>query len=61
MSTDRLPDTGYEPIGADGIEGAVTDKFVSIVGPCGDGHTMSHAAARDLQVWLQAKLCAEQS
>lgn len=59
MSTDRLPDASYEPIGADGIEGAVTDKFVSVVGPCGDGHTMSHSAARDLLVWLQANVPAE--
>lgn len=57
----KLPDAKYEPVGTDGLQAAVTDKFVSAFGPCNSGHTMSHAAARDLMKWLQENVPAEQS
>lgn len=42
--------------GADGLRGAASRGFVTIVGPCGDHHTLSKAAALALYRWLGRKL-----
>lgn len=48
---------GLEDIpGADGLRGAASHGFVTIVGPCGERHTLSKAAALALCLWLGHKL-----
>lgn len=47
-----------EPIGRHGLVGKVDGELVTIGGPCGAGHVMSIAAARDLRTWLETNLPA---
>lgn len=56
VATNMPPGTVYEIVGSDGLRGAATGKFISVTGPCGEGHTMSRKAAKDLLAWLKSKL-----
>ena len=51
--TSRLEEADYERIGSTNLEGAVTDEQVSVTGPCGAIHHMSHREARALAAWIR--------
>jgi hypothetical protein len=56
-STQTLP-PGLEPIGTEGLLGKCDARFITVAGPCGGYHIMSHKAAGQLREWLGAKLGA---
>jgi hypothetical protein len=58
MNAETEPAT-RAPIGTHGLRGAVVGNFVTIAGPCGQGQTMSRAAAAELRDWLIAQTLAD--
>lgn len=48
------------PIGTHRLRGSLRGDLVTIAGPCGEGHIMSRAAAKELEDWLHRVLAGEE-